>query len=69
MRSSERPQPGRQRAPELLVGATLVGLGSLAALALPAVWMHAGVGLVRLRPRTVQGSDAAHSVAAFLFLP
>ena len=31
-------------APELLVGATFVGLGSLAALALPAVWVHAGVG-------------------------
>ena len=30
-------------APELLVGATFVGLGSLAALALPAVWVHAGV--------------------------
>jgi hemolysin III len=31
-------------APELLVGATFVGLGSLAALALPAVWLHAGAG-------------------------
>jgi hemolysin III len=31
-------------APELLVGATFVGLGSLAALALPAVWVHAGAG-------------------------
>jgi hemolysin III len=31
-------------APELLVGAAFVGLGSLAALALPAVWVHAGVG-------------------------
>lgn len=31
-------------APELLVGATFVGLGSLAALALPAIWLHAGVG-------------------------
>ncbi len=30
-------------APELLVGATFVGLGSLAAIAMPAVWMHAGV--------------------------
>ena len=31
-------------APELLVGATFVGLGSLAAVALPAVWVHAGAG-------------------------
>ena len=31
-------------APEFLVGATFVGLGSLAALALPAVWVHPGVG-------------------------
>jgi hemolysin III len=31
-------------APELLVGATFVGLGSLAAVALPEVWVHAGVG-------------------------
>jgi hemolysin III len=30
-------------APELLVGAVFVGLGWLAALALPAVWIHAGV--------------------------
>lgn len=29
-------------APELLVGATFVGLGWVAALALPAVWIHAG---------------------------
>jgi hemolysin III len=32
------------KAPELLVGATFVGLGSLAAVALPEVWAHAGVG-------------------------
>lgn len=32
------------QAPELLVGATFVALGSLAAVALPAVWMHAGAG-------------------------
>jgi len=31
-------------APERLVGATFVCLGSLAAVALPAVWMHAGAG-------------------------
>ena len=30
-------------APELLVGATFVSLGLLAAVALPAVWMHVGV--------------------------
>lgn len=30
-------------APELLVGATFVGLGSIAGLALPEVWIHAGV--------------------------
>jgi len=30
-------------APELLVGTTFVSLGSLAGVALPAVWMHAGV--------------------------
>jgi hemolysin III len=30
-------------APELLVGATFVGLGWAAALALPGVWIHAGV--------------------------
>ena len=29
-------------APELLVGATFIGLGWTAALALPSVWMHAG---------------------------
>jgi hemolysin III len=29
-------------APELLVGATFIGLGWAAALALPSVWMHAG---------------------------
>jgi hemolysin III len=29
-------------APELLVGATFVSLGLLAAVALPAVWIHAG---------------------------
>ena len=32
------------KAPELLVGATFVGLGLLAAVALPEVWAHAGVG-------------------------
>lgn len=31
-------------APEFLVGATFVSLGSLAAVALPTVWMHAGTG-------------------------
>lgn len=31
-------------APELLVGGTFVGLGSLAAIAMPAVWAQAGVG-------------------------
>ena len=31
-------------APEFLVGATFVGLGSLAALALPAVWVMLGSG-------------------------
>ncbi len=30
-------------APEVLVGATFIGLGSVAALALPAVWTHVGV--------------------------
>ena len=30
-------------APELLVGVTFIGLGWVAALALPAVWMNAGV--------------------------
>ena len=30
-------------APELLVGLTFVGLGGVASLALPAVWVHAGV--------------------------
>jgi hemolysin III len=30
-------------APEVVVGATFVGLGWVAALALPAVWIHAGV--------------------------
>ena len=30
-------------APELLVGTTFVSLGSLAGVALPAVWMHSGV--------------------------
>ena len=30
-------------APEVLVGVTFVGLGSLAGLALPEVWIHAGV--------------------------
>jgi len=30
-------------APELLVGATFVGLGCAAGLALPCVWIHAGV--------------------------
>jgi hemolysin III len=30
-------------APELVVGATFVGLGWLAGLALPEVWIHAGV--------------------------
>jgi hemolysin III len=30
-------------APELLVGATFIGLGWVAALALPLVWIHAGV--------------------------
>jgi hemolysin III len=30
-------------APELLVGATFVGLGWAAALSLPGVWMHAGI--------------------------
>jgi hemolysin III len=30
-------------APEAVVGTTFIGLGSLAALALPAVWIHAGV--------------------------
>jgi hemolysin III len=29
-------------APEILVGATFIGLGSLAGLALPEVWIHAG---------------------------
>ena len=29
-------------APEALVGVTFVGLGSLAGLALPVVWIHAG---------------------------
>jgi len=32
----------RMSAPEALVGATFVGLGSLAGLALPGVWIHAG---------------------------
>ena len=31
-------------APELLVGGTFVGLGSLAAIAMPAVWVRAGAG-------------------------
>jgi hemolysin III len=31
-------------APERLVGGTFVGLGSLAAIAMPAVWVQAGVG-------------------------
>jgi hemolysin III len=31
------------RAPEVVVGATFVGLGLVACLALPAVWIHAGV--------------------------
>ena len=31
------------RAPEALVGATFIGLGSLAGLAMPEVWVHAGV--------------------------
>jgi hemolysin III len=30
-------------APELVVGATFVGLGWVAGLALPGVWIHAGV--------------------------
>jgi hemolysin III len=30
-------------APEVLVGATFIGLGSLAGLAMPEVWVHAGV--------------------------
>jgi hemolysin III len=30
-------------APELVVGATFVGLGWVAGLALPGVWLHAGV--------------------------
>ena len=30
-------------APELLVGATFIGLGCAAGLALPSIWMHAGV--------------------------
>ncbi len=33
----------RMHAPELLVGATFVGLGWTAALALPGVWIHAGL--------------------------
>ena len=33
----------RMSAPELLVGMTFVGLGLVASLALPAVWVHAGV--------------------------
>ncbi len=32
----------RMRAPELVVGATFVGLGWAAALAIPGVWIHAG---------------------------
>ncbi len=31
-------------APEVLVGATFIGLGSIAGLALPEVWVHAGAG-------------------------
>ena len=40
-------------APELLVGGTFVGLGSLAAIAMPAVWAQAGVraGLLTLGRR------------------
>jgi hemolysin III len=30
-------------APEVLVGATFIGLGSLAGLAMPEVWVHAGI--------------------------
>jgi hemolysin III len=33
----------RMRAPEAVVGATFVGLGWVACLALPGVWIHAGV--------------------------
>jgi hemolysin III len=38
------------RAPELLVGATFVGLGLVGGIALPAVWIHAGLvpGLLML---------------------
>jgi hemolysin III len=32
------------RAPEIVVGATFVGLGWVACLALPGVWIHAGAG-------------------------
>ncbi|MDQ6850326.1 MAG: hemolysin III family protein [Actinomycetota bacterium] len=38
----------RMSAPEILVGLTFVGLGTLAGLALPAVWMHAGVAAASL---------------------